>query len=442
MKKSGKFRRVVSIVLTLLLALSLFSVSAVPASADVSMQASTPAFTVNTYYATTVGFGGKEWRVIGHDGTGVVSASNTLTLLAKTSFGTVAFSDGNNEYSGSTLQTAMDSAYGGISNTKEKDLVIPRDLAGGAANNAKDGMSGANVTGAGFWPLSVSEANSVNSELRGLQSDWWLRSPGYYSVNAAIVENNGIIYTNGYSVDSSESVHPAFNLDLSSVLFTSDASGASAKSAAAVGGGLQKAAALSASTAVKFTASTSDTSFLSLTCTDTAARNVNAGDTVSMNYSGAKTGGNKVVSCVLVNSSDEVVYYGKLASAASGTASFTVPDTADLPNGSYTIKIFNEEANGDNYTDFASTPIAIPMNVPQYHTGDIAVINSIIANNGLSWTPAPADGSSVPEDWYVANWSSDTGSKRIIGLNISSCGIARFAERVGADRFGGFLLRV
>ena len=64
-----------------------------------------------------------------------------------------------------------------------------------------------------------------------------------------------------------------------------------------------------------------------------------------------------------------------------------------------------------------------------YNSGDIAVINDIIANNGLNWTTAdPADGSYVPEDWgyelpvmaYKVLWSEDDFDKRIIGLSFES----------------------
>jgi len=53
-----------------------------------------------------------------------------------------------------------------------------------------------------------------------------------------------------------------------------------------------------------------------------------------------------------------------------------------------------------------------------YNAGDISVINDIIANNGLYWTPAnPADGSYVPSDWVAAIWSQDATNRRIIQLN-------------------------
>jgi len=52
-----------------------------------------------------------------------------------------------------------------------------------------------------------------------------------------------------------------------------------------------------------------------------------------------------------------------------------------------------------------------------YNTGDIAVINTMVDNNGLKWTKAPADGSSIPEGWYVT-WSSSVTNKRIIELDL------------------------
>jgi len=57
-----------------------------------------------------------------------------------------------------------------------------------------------------------------------------------------------------------------------------------------------------------------------------------------------------------------------------------------------------------------------------YNPGDIAVINAMIDNNGLKWTKAPEDGSSVPADWMngMSNvlWSSNATDKRIIRLII------------------------
>ena len=60
---------------------------------------------------------------------------------------------------------------------------------------------------------------------------------------------------------------------------------------------------------------------------------------------------------------------------------------------------------------------------PPHHAGDIAVINTLIANNGLNWTPASdaqiADGK-IPSDWVGAIWDHDKTLRRIIELNLAS----------------------
>ena len=65
-----------------------------------------------------------------------------------------------------------------------------------------------------------------------------------------------------------------------------------------------------------------------------------------------------------------------------------------------------------------------------YHPGDIAVMNAMIDNNGLQWTKAPTDGSSVPGDWTYWNiqgvgefgviWSNEATNKRITQLYLSN----------------------
>ena len=65
---------------------------------------------------------------------------------------------------------------------------------------------------------------------------------------------------------------------------------------------------------------------------------------------------------------------------------------------------------------FANNVLAQPGT---YHVGDIVVINNIIANNGLDWTTAPTDGSSIPVDWDDCQWTSDPTNKRIIKLDLS-----------------------
>lgn len=364
-------KRLFSFVLALSLLVRLSA--AVPKTAQaVEIQAGLPIFVVGTTSATPteVGFAGHVWQVIGYNGTGVASSPGTLTLLAKNrDWGNAQFnfsgtSGGfyvNNGYNNGPLHVAMQGIYPSIANAKEQALVQARSIDAKGEGTTAGSNPIETLDNQYFWPLSVAEANEVNSTVREFGDRWWLRSPGTTGppLNPALVGFSGNVFAGGNAAFGNNAVRPAFNLILPSVLFTSAASGISSKSTATMGSGL--VGATTPTGAVKMTVETTDTTFLSLTCTDTATRTVKAGDTVSIAYSGAHTAANKYVSCVITNNSGTVLFYGKLANAASGSASFIVPSAAQLPDGSYTIKLFNEECNLDNYTDFASAPVSIPM---------------------------------------------------------------------------------
>jgi uncharacterized repeat protein (TIGR02543 family) len=64
-----------------------------------------------------------------------------------------------------------------------------------------------------------------NPQLKGYDGNcvWWLRSPGDYDSNAAFVNFNGYVYDSGFAVNTPNiAVCPAFNLNLDSVIFTSE----------------------------------------------------------------------------------------------------------------------------------------------------------------------------------------------------------------------------
>jgi hypothetical protein len=157
-------------------------------------------------------------------------------------------------------------------------------------------------------------------------------------------------------------VRPVLKLNLSSILFASSA--ADGKSSIAIGDvvGVQ-----APTGAVKLTIIDSA---LSLGSTAFAIGLVKAGDTVNIPYTAAATGANRFVSCVIEDGSGAVLFYGKLVDCnggnVDGTADFTVPAANDLPDGSYTVKLFSEEINGNNLTDFSSTPISLSMTVDNH----------------------------------------------------------------------------
>lgn len=306
------------------------------------------------------------------------SQAGNATLLLKSSsnpYGDTVFSlISNSDYGGSTLQGAINTVESGFP---------ARELAIINARATLDGISGTTPADQKLWPLSSDEYTAINdSTVRGFGVHFWLRSSpisGYAFAGLWSGYDTGFISR----VSNVYAIRPAFQLNLSSVLFTS-ASVANTKSAATLGSGLASAAATTGP--VKLTVR--DDVNLSLTCTDTGTRTVKAGGTVSIAYSNAQTAGNKYVSCAIENSGGTVLFYGKLSQATSGSASFTVPA---LPDSNYTINLFNEECNGDETTDFTSTPVPIAMRLgapkpasPLPKTGDSSPLYPLLAVMGAA----------------------------------------------------------
>ena len=85
----------------------------------------------------------------------------------------------------------------------------------------------------------------------------------------------------------------------------------------------------------------------------TSSTLVRVGENLTVTYSGAGTGKNEYVSAMLADNSGNILYYGRIAqNSANGTASVEIP--SDLTAGTYTLKVFSEQYNGDYKTDYAS----------------------------------------------------------------------------------------
>jgi uncharacterized repeat protein (TIGR02543 family) len=186
--------------------------------------------------ATKVVWNGYTWDIIGYNYQGAKhgvasDTNNTATLLLdKNSYSSslqTAFdstSSTSSEYSGSTLQTKLTSIYNGFS---DKSSITTRTLTGGSALiDDIDGYTGNTVAGVtvssqSLWPLSTAEASQLKASVRSYGSNWWLRTPGYYSYNAGIVYNTGGVHSGGNLVDYVYSARPALYLNLTSSIFTS-----------------------------------------------------------------------------------------------------------------------------------------------------------------------------------------------------------------------------
>ena len=325
--------------------------------------------TVNTASAPTVYFGQNQenepaaWRVIGYDGNGVTSAQGDMTLLAAGSMGEAVFDNdcSSNEYAPSDLKTAIDALAGKLT-AEENAAVKKRTLTSGSHNGENtDCVAGPAVSNAVFWPLSSKEANAVKEDLRVVDpehptwatSHWWLRSPGSHAYYVAVVDPDGSVHYSGYTIRiyRTRGVRPAFNLNLNAVLFTSAAVGGKPD------GGLTPISEYGGNE-WKLTLLDSSRNFA---VTEKAVSGA-SDDTVTLHYTGATTGINEYISAIIADSSG-AQYYGRVAqpTAASGTVEIKIP--SDLAPGSYTLKVFSEQYNGDYNTDYASNFTDIALTV-------------------------------------------------------------------------------
>ena len=371
-------KRILSILLTLCMMLCLTPISVFAeevgawGSAAIKLGADALNKTVNTEIAPTVYFGQNHennpaaWRVIGYDGNGVTSAQGDITLLAAYNMGLSKFGS-SAAYADSDLKTAIDALAEKLT-TEENAAVKKQTLASGSYNRENtDCVAGAQVDNAVFWPLSTAEASAVNNDLRiadrehqyWASSYWWLRSPGAKNRDVASVDGFANIDHDGIDISNMWGVRPAFKLNLNSVLFASAAVGGKPD------GGLTEVPEYSGSE-WKLTLLDSSRSFAVTEKTADAAPD----DTVTLNYSGATTGANEYISAIIADSSG-AQYYGRVAqpTAESGTVEIKIP--SDIASGDYTLKVFNEQYNGDYKTDYASnfTDIALTVeNQPEQFT--------------------------------------------------------------------------
>ena len=363
-------KRILSILLTLCMTLCLTPISVFAekvgawGSAAIQLGADALNKTVNTEIAPTVYFGQNHennpaaWRVIGYDGNGVTSAQGDITLLAAYNMGWSKFGS-SAAYADSDLKTAIDALAEKLT-SKETDAVQKQTLASGSYNRENtDCVSGTQVNNAVFWPLSTAEASAVNNDLRiadrehqyWASSYWWLRSPGAKGRDVASVDGFANIDHDGIDISNIWGVRPAFKLNLNSVLFASAAVGGKPD------GGLTAVPEYSGNE-WKLTLLDNSNNFAVTEKAISAA----PGDTVVMNYTGASAWLNEYISAIIADSSG-AQYYGRITRPDMGNGTVEIKIPSDLAPGSYTLKVFSEQYNGDYNTDYASNFTDIALTV-------------------------------------------------------------------------------
>ena len=118
-------------------------------------------------------------------------------------------------------------------------------------------------------------------------------------------------------------------------------------------------------------------------------------------------------------------YYASLTSAGSGTWNMTLPDDLTAGN-SYTLKVFSEQQNGDNLTDYAGSPVSIALTVSGSAPATYAV--TVTAGENMSRTDGEASqtvnaGSAMSAVVYTANegyfFPTDYSVESVNGVSVT-----------------------
>lgn len=195
-----------------------------------------------------------------------------------------------------------------------------------------------------FTALDTTE--SRQGRYRGSNHGYWLRSPvADGSGDAGYINSAGQIAQ--HSTLHEHAARPAFHLDGSQVLYT-----------AAVGNGQ-----FSDFTGIEKIQTVQSSDFRLVLKDVSRAFRVTipaitgqSGGSITLPYEGAQTShqNNEYISVILIGSDGNPAYYGKVAlvQAVNGAVSFKLP--ADLGDGTYTLKVFNEQYNGERESGVAS----------------------------------------------------------------------------------------
>ena len=233
----------------------------------------------------------------------------------------------------------------------------------------------------------------------GESDSWWLRSPGSDQSRAAFIDwEDGSSVTDGNPVNNKEiAVRPAFNLNLSSVLFTS-----------AVGAGGKSAGANGLAAVADYSGSDWKVTLLDSSRTFAVSNAMLGGNTVTFSYSGAQTGVNEYLSAVIMDQNGTIAYYGRILqpTSASGTASLTLPSGVTLSDTTE-LYVFNEQYNGDKRTDYAS---ALCQVTPETLQAPSVIITALPGGKvGEAYSRTLAARGSVPITWSLESGSLPAG---------------------------------
>ncbi|MEE0767265.1 MAG: DUF6273 domain-containing protein [Christensenellales bacterium] len=241
---------------------------------------------------------------------------------------------------------------------------------------------------------------------------WWLRSPGDSNLKAAFVEYEGAAPVfEGQPVDyKGTAVRPAFNLNLSSVLFTSAATG-----------GKSSGTDTGLATVADYTDNEWKLTLLDSSRNFTVSGESWDGNTLTFSYAGAQAGTNEYISAV-IEDNGVITYYGRIlqldgtTNGASGKANLSLPSGVPLSDTTK-LYVFNEQCNGDYKTDYASELKNIfpaPAQAPSITTTSLSG-----GKVGEAYSQTLAATGTTPITWALGSGSSLPAGLTLSGGTIS-----------------------
>ena len=349
--------------------------------------------------------GGIKWRVIGSDDDKALLISAGTVASGKTWDEALGYC--TSLYEGNSFSAAEKAAICSTSKTNDVAYSI---------------FGTANLSNAKLFLLSASEAETYfagnGDRKNGCEALWWLRSPHHDDdYLAGRVDSDGSVWN--CTVDDEFAVRPAFVLNLESVLFSSAAEGG--KSSAAAGSGFGNF--LDGGTeAKKLTLLDSSRSGFTANVGGSSSVTVASGGTVEISYSGAGTESGEYVSAMLCNSDGDIIGYASVATDSDGADTWSLILPSDLTDGAtYTLKVFSEQQNGNNSTDYASQMIPITLTV-----GDVQLTKEDTPNATFTATGSDSGTlSDVSADMKYSidggtNWTSITETSVMISSGVTA----------------------
>lgn len=326
-----------------------------------------------------------------------------------------AFDDDSNVWANSNIRTYLNGTFlTGNFSTAEQNAIVES-----TKNTEYSGMDGADGDGhvdLSYAPLSNdkiffldakeatntsygysnTQGSAENRKKTGAHADWWLRSANTVSsIGAGFVNSFGNVNATNYVAHDSVGVSPAFNINLSSVLFTSVISGTVGTTGAEY----------------KLTLLDSD---MTIAGNGDVTR---SGDTITVPYTvtGANSGNATQVSILITDkaytdSNAQILYYGALdKSAGNGTGTFKLSSNLlDKVCGTdYYAYIIAEDVNGEKATDYASTPVSITVPASKY---TVTVINGSGSEQYAQGETVTITASAAPSGQQFKEWEIVSGN--------------------------------